>query len=513
VPSIPKVFTNFPRRYQLFTPLFIGNPLLPVSVIRHISRFSNLVLIPCLTVANIGASISLSLFLKVGILVPIAIATNLMSMGIGRIFKFLHEDDPKLFRASLLTIASPNTISMPILVMQSLCEQPVVNADFDDDSAVCFSQSTALLFIYSIGFHLLYWGYVFPSFEQLQREAEEEGDMEDNHSSKSSLGPKLSFSQRLMNFASLFKHILMAPTMLSVFIGLFIGLIPFTRHLLFSGSGYLSPVGAAIETLASPVVALNCLIMSASLAHVEVDFKQLFIQYWKELVFSLTSSSSPRRHSIQLSSEEEIEEQLGVGSKNISFNPMQQQRQHLTSSSSDNLNSLEIEKNSECEVRNLERILTEVIKDDGVEPSSVDTSSTILLKQNAQNLPQVRSVIFLILCRSVRVATHPDNPHPTRLSPPPPAAADRLILPPILTLLFVRLAVTHGIISPKEHLFQFLIIIVSASPSAQVIIVSLNQLGFQKLAGQIAYMYVFQYLSCILSITFVATTALRLIYS
>lgn len=348
-------------------------------------------LIPCLTIANIGASLSLSLFLKVGTLVPIAIAVNLMSMGIGRVFRFVHEDDHKLFRASLLTIASPNTISMPIMVMQSLCEQPVVNADFDDDSTVCFSHSTALLFIYSIGFHLLYWGYVFPSFEQLQREAEEEGDIED---SNSSLGPKPTLSQRFMSFISLFKHILMAPTMLSVFVGLFIGLIPFTRHLLFSGSGYLSPVGAAINTLASPVVALNCLIMSASLAHVDVDFKQLFVQYWKELVLSLTSFSSPRRHSIQLSSEEDIEEQLGVGVKNISFNPMQQQL-HPTSSS-DNLSN---EKNSELELRSLEKVLTEVIKDDGVEPSSVDTSSTKLLKQNAQNLPQVRSVIFLILCR------------------------------------------------------------------------------------------------------------------
>jgi hypothetical protein len=86
-------------------------------------------------------------------------------------------------------------------------------------------------------------------------------------------------------------------------------------------------------------------------------------------------------------------------------------------------------------------------------------------------------------------------------------------LPPIVTILLVRLAVAYGMISAKEHLFQFLIIIVSASPSAQVIIVSLNQLGFQKLAGQIAYMYVFQYISCIISITFVASTALRIIYA
>lgn len=90
---------------------------------------------------------------------------------------------------------------------------------------------------------------------------------------------------------------------------------------------------------------------------------------------------------------------------------------------------------------------------------------------------------------------------------------DRLILPPLAILFLVRLAVFYHLISKDERLFQFVIVIVSASPSAQVIIVSLNQLGFQKLAGQMAYMYVFQYLACILSITFVATTALRIIYS
>ncbi len=70
----------------------------------------------------------------------------------------------------------------------------------------------------------------------------------------------------------------------------------------------------------------------------------------------------------------------------------------------------------------------------------------------------------------------------------------------------------NGIISKNERLFQLIIVMVAASPSAQIIIVSLNQLGFQKLAGQMAYMYVFQYLFCIISMTFVATTAMRVIY-
>jgi hypothetical protein len=406
VPNIQKVN---PLQFSYLT-FRAGNPLLPIPVIKHLSRFSNIVLIPCLTVGNIGASLSLPLLMKVGALVPIAIASNLLSMATGRLFRCLHEEDHKLFRASLLTIASPNSISMPIMVMQSLCELPVVKMDYEDDSLVCFSHSTALLFISSIGFHLLYWGYIFPSFERLQQEYDLEDDNSETPSmtrrrSLSSNPPSASLYQRGLKCVALFKHILLSPTMLAVIAGLVIGLIPFTRHLLFVESGYLSPVGGAINTLASPVVALNCLIMSASLAHIDVDFKALFLQSWSRL---FQGATSPRRHSMQLSSEEEA---------SPAFNPMQ------LSISSDNLNTLttaardeeegrrggqgeEISSKpsqpsdgSEVEMRTLERVLTEVIKDDGVEQSSVDTTSANLLKRNGNNLPQTRSIFFLILCR------------------------------------------------------------------------------------------------------------------
>lgn len=356
-----------------------------MTAIRHISRFSNIVLIPCLTLSNIGASISFSLFKKVGLLVPIAIGSNLLAMGLGRIFKFVHEDDPKLFLASLLTISSPNSISMPILVMQSLCEQPLVNEDFDNDSSVCFSQSTALLFIYVIGFHILYWGYVFPTFEQLQEDYEN-GELGLNPKPNEIKNSSLSF--RMTKVIALLKHIILSPTMLGVIAGLFFGLIPFTRNLLFSETGYLYPVGGAITTLGSPVVALNCLIMSASLAHIDVDFKKLFLDYWN----SVSDNLSPqRRHSIQLSSHEEIDEHKGTA-----FNPLQQV--NLDTQCDD-----QREGNSEVELKNLEKALTEVIKDDGVEQASVDTSSTSLLNENLNNLPHLRSVVYLIICRYINI--------------------------------------------------------------------------------------------------------------
>jgi hypothetical protein len=76
----------------------------------------------------------------------------------------------------------------------------------------------------------------------------------------------------------------------------------------------------------------------------------------------------------------------------------------------------------------------------------------------------------------------------------------------------VKLFVYYLILPSDDKLMQLVIIIEAASPSAQMVIVCLNQLGFQKIASQMAYMYVFQYIACIITITMFATMALQLIY-
>lgn len=268
-----------------------GNPLLPTPVIKHISRFSNIVMVPCLIIGGLGASLSLNLLRRVGILIPLSILNNLISMGIGRCLSCIHEQDEMLFKASVLTVASPNTISMPLMVMQSLCEQEVVYHDFDDDKDKCFAACTSLLFIYSIGFHILFWGYVFPSFEILQKdyaahEAEDSPlivDSSPNETNESSTQRGGDVSSKINQYVlyirrinTLVKHVILSPSMLGIFAGITIGLIRPLQTVIFSPTGYLYPIGGAIQTLATPVVALNCLIMSASLAHVKVDFSKFW---------------------------------------------------------------------------------------------------------------------------------------------------------------------------------------------------------------------------------------------
>ncbi len=79
-------------------------------------------------------------------------------------------------------------------------------------------------------------------------------------------------------------------------------------------------------------------------------------------------------------------------------------------------------------------------------------------------------------------------------------------------IFLIAVARSLNIFSKEDRLLQLVIIIESACPSAQMVIVSLNALGFQLISSKIAYMYVFQYLACVVTITIVATCGLSFLY-
>jgi len=101
-------------------------------------------------------------------------------------------------------------------------------------------------------------------------------------------------------------------------------------------------------------------------------------------------------------------------------------------------------------------------------------------------LPQSRTVFAVIFCR--------------------------LILPPLIMIPLMQFCVQNGFVAKEDRLLQLVICIEAAAPSAQLIIVSLNQLGLQTIASQVAYLYVFLYLFSILTITIFTSVAMFLIY-
>ena len=88
-----------------------------------------------------------------------------------------------------------------------------------------------------------------------------------------------------------------------------------------------------------------------------------------------------------------------------------------------------------------------------------------------------------------------------------------MILPPLIMIPVILISIKLKII-PVEYskLMSLVLIIESASPSAQVIIVSISQLGIPDIASNIAYIYVFLYVSSIFTITLWSTVGISLFY-
>lgn len=88
----------------------------------------------------------------------------------------------------------------------------------------------------------------------------------------------------------------------------------------------------------------------------------------------------------------------------------------------------------------------------------------------------------------------------------------RLIIPPLLMLLVIKVLISCGLLSSNDGMMNLIILIESAAPSAQIVIVCINQLGIPHVGSHIAFAYVFQYLCSIVTITLWTTIGISLYY-
>jgi hypothetical protein len=144
-----------------------GDPLIPDVALRNLSRLVISLLIAPLVVYALGSSLTPALLLRSAVLIPLGLANTLFSYLFFRLLRPLHQADPALCATSLVAVLSPNVISMPIMVLQSLCELDIVNDDYGGDSEECFAEATSMLFVYSIGFNLTYWAVLYPILTDL----------------------------------------------------------------------------------------------------------------------------------------------------------------------------------------------------------------------------------------------------------------------------------------------------------------------------------------------------------
>ena len=265
-----------------------GDPILPPLMIKYLSKLTNNVFVPALIINSLGSAITFPLLSRIGILVCFCFVTNTISYCFGYSFgRLLHgrSDDP-MFIALTVAIGSPNAISLPIMVMQTMCEESYVKKDYDDNKNKCFAEATSMLFVYSMGWHLMFWSYGFPKLKSIKKRfyselciVNDEVANFNNSVTPNNTDSKIECFLKNINFyanktllINWLKTIFLTPAMIAIFVGVAIGLIPFTQELMFQKMSFLRPLGSAITTLGEPVVAVNCLIMSASLA--QVDFSK-----------------------------------------------------------------------------------------------------------------------------------------------------------------------------------------------------------------------------------------------
>jgi hypothetical protein len=470
-------------------------PLLPVTALQFIARVSNTVFLPSLVIYSIGAALSKELLSRLGILIIAAIIINLISSFIVEfVVKYIYKgDDPILMQTICVAVMSPNAVSLPLMVMQSLCEQKLINSHYNNDYGKCYAEASLQIFIYSVGWQILFWSFSHTKLVALplliQKRDEEihlkDDDKINNIEKPININNKIDFYGQLQNFKVWFlKVFIYSPVMMSIFIGMVIGVSPTLQYSLFvENAGPFRFIGSTILTLSTPVVCINCLVTSASLAHVNIDIGifDYFINLYNKI--GLIFNKFKYNKVIVDSSFDKNEDNL------------QEIKNKINIEDGNTKDSLEIGNSNSLVYDNRERSNSVISDSSGrVRTDSyclADSDATIIiekekLKIDNNKLPSKGSIITFCVCR--------------------------LVLPPLVIIPLLKFIVDKNIISKHEPLIALLLCIESASSSAQMIIVVLSQLGVPEIASKMAYMYVYQYFTSIITLTLSTTMGMILFF-
>ena len=449
-----------------------GNVIFPATCMQQISRVCNEVFLPFLIMGSMASAITAHTLVNGLVLILFSTVSNIIGLMLGTLLEGFHnaQTDAEWNFARAVTIAcgTPNQLSLPIMVLWSMCGSRVVNADYNDDKATCSNEAMSLLFVYSIGFQLVFWGYSFPVLEGLvalrrlsvdERSSggAERGDIEmvpsggnmeaftkesavlgESDVSDSAWGRTKQTAWRVLNKSFL------NVNMLAQYVGVALALIPSVQKTVFKPGGDLSFIGDTIQVLGSPLVAVNCLVMAGSLTLTKATYS---LEY-----FGLGWLSS-LWHSPEI--EKDIE-----GSKDT-----------RACGEGDVCEAQANAKEGEVEIE---------VKEGGAALTTAGTGDD-------DDRPSLRSVVIHCLVR--------------------------LLVMPCITLGLLHGALRVGLVGQDDHLIQLIIVVEGGAPSAQMMLVALNQLGLQDVAGKLAFLYVPQYLISIFSITFWTTIGADMIYN
>ena len=417
-------------------------PLLTPELNKGISAAVSLVFVPALVVNSLGSSVTLELLERFGVLIALCLLIIIISYASTYLMKFwVPEGNDKLFTAVLVAVGSPNAVSMPLIVMKAICEDSTVNSDYENDAAICFNEASSMLFIYQIGWHIVFWSCGYPLLKTLD---------ESNPTT-------YNWREQIV------WNLLFSPCMIAIYVGIIIALIPYLQDWFFYEFTPLRPVGSSIQTLGEPVVCINTLIMSASLAQVYIKLKAQSSQNKEEVI---DGEVTTRKKYGVADNKNDMDGIVEICECNIAH---------------------EVTSHSDVDGTELTSGYTLTREDDILSESpSISEKKAATVNLNFE-LPHWRITSIMLLFR--------------------------LMIPSALMLLVMIGCVEVNLVPRDERLMRVLIIIEAAAPSAQLVIVSLNQVNNQSIASSIAYMYIFQYTVSIFTMTLWGTIGMRMIYA
>ncbi|CAM9287127.1 unnamed protein product [Ectocarpus fasciculatus] len=106
--------------------------------------------LPCLMLAGMGANLSPGALRDSWHLVVSSTLSIGISNGIAWALGWLlmRRDARTKFRPVQLAIAFPNALVVPLVLFDALCEQDLINSDYDGDNNECFDDATGMIFIF-----------------------------------------------------------------------------------------------------------------------------------------------------------------------------------------------------------------------------------------------------------------------------------------------------------------------------------------------------------------------------
>eukprot|EP00611_Tribonema_gayanum_P023851 TRINITY_DN50_c1_g1_i2.p1 TRINITY_DN50_c1_g1~~TRINITY_DN50_c1_g1_i2.p1 ORF type:complete len:581 (-),score=188.98 TRINITY_DN50_c1_g1_i2:641-2383(-) len=138
-----------------------GNPLFDAELLPRLGRLCNLVFLPAMVCSSMGGALTAAMLVEYLPLLFADSALRLLSWAVAAAVERLLPVEPRLYKAVKFAILFTNVGTIPLLYLDSLCDQAVINAEFDGSASLCFESGTNMIFVYLITWHLWFYSWGF----------------------------------------------------------------------------------------------------------------------------------------------------------------------------------------------------------------------------------------------------------------------------------------------------------------------------------------------------------------